>query len=144
MSCERRFQAELHRRGLRVTPQREIILSTLHCFHSPFTAEEVFRKVTESSPGIKLSTVYRTLELLKSINLVSVVDVGNRRNHYMHVEAESPHFHLVCRRCEAVLSLSSEEILEVQSKLCAKSGFEIEINRISLPGLCENCRRFEE
>lgn len=140
MSCQGRFHTRLHERGLRVTPQRKAILSTLHTFRSPFTAEEIFRKVTEVRPGVKLSTVYRTLELLRSIQLVSIVDVDDRGNHYMHVESESPHFHLVCRKCEGVIGVSTEAIHDLQELVLGNYGFEIEPNRVSLSGLCQNCR----
>jgi len=144
MSCEGRFQSELHRRGLRVTPQREVILSVLHSLHSPFTAEEVFQKVVNDlDHRIKLSTVYRTLELLRSINLVSVVDVDGRGNHYLHIEKEAPHFHLVCRRCAKVTGVGAEKALELQTSIREEFGFEVEVQRVNLPGLCKECRRRE-
>jgi Fur family ferric uptake transcriptional regulator len=143
MSCEGRFQSELHRRGLRVTPQREVILSALHRFRAPFTVEEVFSQVVVRHPGIKLSTVYRTLELLRSINLVSVVDVDSRGNHYLHSVEEAPHFHLVCHRCESVTGVEADEILGFRASILNKYGFELEVNRLILGGLCEECRRNE-
>ena len=54
---------ELREKGLRLTPQRELVLSAVRELgHS--TPEDIAEKVRLTHPGINLSTVYRNLETL--------------------------------------------------------------------------------
>ena len=55
---------ELHEKGLRLTPQRELVLSAVRSLGHA-TPEEVAEKVRSTHPGINLSTVYRNLETLE-------------------------------------------------------------------------------
>ena len=123
-----------------MTPQREAILSVLHGFDAPVTAEEIHHRAHRMRPGVKLSTVYRTLELLKSLGLVSVVDVGDRKLRYIHESAEVPHFHLSCRSCGRVVGVGSEELREVAAAMLSRYQFEVNVNQVTLPGLCRECR----
>jgi Fur family ferric uptake transcriptional regulator len=140
MSCENRFHAELHERGLRITPQREAILSVLHRFGTPVTAEQVYRKSIELNPAIELSTVYRTLELLQSIGLVSAVGQEGKQRRFLHVGQEKPHFHLRCQQCGKVEGIDLMEIASFASRLRSKHGFVMEAGHVTLPGLCKDCR----
>ena len=54
-------QHELRDKGLRLTPQRELVLSAVRELGHA-TPEEVAEKVRKTHPGINLSTVYRNLE----------------------------------------------------------------------------------
>ena len=51
---------ELHQKGLRLTPQRELVLAAVRELGHA-TPEEVAEKVRQTHPGINLSTVYRNL-----------------------------------------------------------------------------------
>ena len=62
---------DLRTRGVRVTPQRAIILETIAQLPGHVTAEEIYAAVQEVSPYISLATVYRTLDLLKEIGLIT-------------------------------------------------------------------------
>ena len=60
---------ELREKGLRLTPQRELVLSAVRELGHA-TPEEVAEKVRKTHPGINLSTVYRNLETLENVGLV--------------------------------------------------------------------------
>ncbi|MFM8672305.1 MAG: Fur family transcriptional regulator, partial [Candidatus Nanopelagicus sp.] len=60
---------ELHQKGLRLTPQRELVLAAVRSLGHA-TPEEVAEKVRQTHPGINLSTVYRNLETLENVGLV--------------------------------------------------------------------------
>lgn len=140
MSCENRFTSELHRRGLRLTPQRERILSVLHGMRSPGTAEEIHRRVAESGPGVELSTVYRTLDLLQTFGLISVIDRGDRHYRYKHVGTERPHFHLACHICGKVIGIDLAEAADFASRIESSKGFRPDIAQVTFPGTCRGCR----
>jgi Fur family ferric uptake transcriptional regulator len=135
-----RFRDELHERGLRITPQREAILSALHHLPMPTTAEEIFRQVKEVQPGTRLSTVYRTLELLRSFGLVAALDSGTRSHLYLHDASEAPHIHLHCGKCGKTSTVDLAEVHGLIAHLESRFGFQLQMNGMSLYGTCAQCR----
>jgi Fur family ferric uptake transcriptional regulator len=139
MSCEEVFYQRLRERGFRLTPQREIILSVLHQVEGLVTAEEIHQKVREISQSIDISTVYRTLELLQDFHLVASVDPGDGQHRYELLELHGPHIHLVCQRCGKILGVGLDKIEPLIA--CAEEtyGFHVDVDQLTIPGLCETC-----
>ena len=75
--------------GYRLTPQRMLILAALRDSDDHISAEEIHARVRAKYPHVNISTVYRTLELLKSLGLVTETDLGEGRVRY-HFAAGSP------------------------------------------------------
>ena len=90
---------ELRDKGLRLTPQRELVLSAVRELGHA-TPEDVAEKVRQTHHGINLSTVYRNLETLENVGLVKHTHLGNSGATY-HAAEELTHLHLVCGSCEA-------------------------------------------
>ena len=65
MSCTK----ALLKKGYRLTPQRIMVVDALHSVETHISAEEIFDKLKEKYPYANISTVYRTLELLKELGL---------------------------------------------------------------------------
>ena len=86
-------QHELRDKGLRLTPQRELVLSAVRELGHA-TPEEVAEKVRQTHPGINLSTVYRNLETLENVGLVQHTHLGHGGATY-HAAEELTHLHLV-------------------------------------------------
>ena len=86
--------------GYRVTPQRQLVLEAVTRLEHA-TPEEIFADVRQTARGVNVSTVYRTLELLEQIGLVTHTHLGHGAPRY-HLAAEAKHVHLVCRECEQV------------------------------------------
>ncbi len=93
-------QHELRDKGLRLTPQRELVLSAVRALGHA-TPEEVAEKVRQTHPGINLSTVYRNLETLEYVGLVQDTHVGHGGAAY-HAAEELTHLDLVCVKCGSV------------------------------------------
>jgi Fur family ferric uptake transcriptional regulator len=71
-------QHELRDKGLRLTPQRELVLSAVRSLGHA-TPEEVAERVRQTHPGINLSTVYRNLETLENVGLVQHTHLSRSR-----------------------------------------------------------------
>ena len=74
------------------------------CEHG--TPDEICAEVQRTAPGVNLSTVYRTLELLEELALVTHAHLGHGAPTY-HA-AGGDHLHLVCRDCGAVTETDVE------------------------------------
>src|SRR6266702_1681404 len=89
--------------GYRVTPQRQLVLEAVTKLEHA-TPEEIYAEVQQTAVGVNLSTVYRTLELLEQIGLVTHTHLGHGAHRY-HLAADAQHVHLVCRGCGAIIQL---------------------------------------
>ena len=89
--------------GYRVTPQRQLVLEAVTKLEHA-TPEEIFADIRQTARGVNVSTVYRTLELLEQIGLVTHTHLSHGAPRY-HLAAEAQHVHLVCRDCEKVIEV---------------------------------------
>src|SRR3990172_2965506 len=98
MSCEREMAAVLRGAGQKVTPQRMLILCSVHHAEGHITASQILAEVRRSQPYIHASTVYRTLASAKELRLVSETKMGGGDNTFEWLGADR-HHHLICRVC---------------------------------------------
>ncbi|MBV9616750.1 MAG: transcriptional repressor, partial [Ktedonobacteraceae bacterium] len=66
----------LRKRGYRLTPQRYMILSVIQEANEHLSIEQITERVQMRNPYVSLSTVYRTLELLKKLDLIQENHLG--------------------------------------------------------------------
>ena len=111
MSQRRDIADELSVQGYRLTPQRIMILSAIENSDHHISAEEIYAQIVAKYPNINISTVYRTLELLKRHNMVTETDLGEGRVRY-HPADKGRHHHLVCRECGAIIDLDESLLNE--------------------------------
>ena len=124
--------------GYRLTPQRMLILSIIYDSKAHMTADEIHNRVVQQYPFVDISTVYRTLQLLKKLRLVSETDLGGGRVRYELSEG-SRHHHLVCRRCGDTFPLDDEVIEPLRARLLDKHGFEADMEHFAIFGTCRTC-----
>ena len=139
MSCEKDFFRSLRNKGLRLTPQRKTILAALHQLGELATAEEIFQHVQKSSSSLDISTVYRTLELLKAFQVVTCIQGSDGQYRYELAHHSVPHVHLVCRSCGRVFEATVEGLQPFISDAWEQYGFAVELNALSIGGLCREC-----
>jgi len=131
---------KLSKQGYRMTPQRVMILSVIEESNRHISAEEIYAQVTAKYPHVNISTVYRTLELLKRLGLIYEIDLGEGRIRY-HSESKGHHHHLVCQKCGAVIDISESVLFPLQAVLLQAFNFSADLKHIAIFGLCENCRQ---
>ncbi|MBV1855426.1 Fur family transcriptional regulator [Catellatospora tritici] len=127
----------LRDRGLRLTPQRQLVLDAVRQLEHA-TPEQVHAAVNEVNAGVNITTVYRTLELLEELGLVTHVHLSHGAPTY-HDAATSRHVHLVCRNCETVTELEQSELAPLAERLLAQRGFRMDLGHVALFGLCGGC-----
>ena len=125
--------------GYRMTPQREMILDAIHQ-EGHVTADEIYQRVCAKTPAINLATVYRTLELLKALGIVTAIDTGDGCVHY-ELAGDQPHHHLVCEGCGYTLELDCDVLLPLEQELLRRYGFVMNLNHLALFGTCPGCQK---
>jgi len=131
---------KLTEKGYRLTPQRIMILSAIEDSESHISAEEIYAKVADKYPQVNISTVYRTLELLKQLGLIYEIDLGEGRVRY-HPEDKGHHHHLVCQKCGAVIDVDESALSPLRDVLLRDYSFRAELKHVAIFGLCDKCRR---
>ena len=141
MSCEASTRDVFHEAGRRVTTSRLHVASVLRHAGGHRTADEIHALVHGDDPGstISLSTVYRTLDTLARMRLVSEVDEGGGRAAYQWLDALKAHHHLLCNRCGARGALSGELFERLEAAIREQTGFEPFLDHFVIAGLCRNC-----
>ncbi len=122
---------------MRVTPQRMVIHRSLCGESQHMTAEQVLARVSEVLPGTSLPTVYSTLELLESLELVRRVGTGNGA--VVFDSRVEPHAHTVCRRCGAMADLEGTAAPDDALARAGATGFVPDHAQLVVWGLCPKC-----
>ncbi len=124
--------------GYRLTPQRMMILSAIEGSESHISAEEIYAQVVAKYPHVNISTVYRTLELLKRLGLVTETDLGEGRVRY-HPADRGRHHHLVCQECGAIIDLDESTLFPLKDALLRDYKFFADLKHLAIFGRCANC-----
>ena len=124
--------------GLRVTSQRALILEIIRRRH--LDADEIYRQARAKQPRLSLSTVYRTLQVLKKLGLVEELHFDETHHHY-EMKPSSEHHHLVCLGCGKVVEFECPLSLKMKEDIAREKGFEITSAEIRMTGYCPKCRQ---
>jgi Fur family ferric uptake transcriptional regulator len=130
----------LRENGHRLTPQRMLVIEALHNADRHISAEEIYKRLRRRYPYANISTVYRTLELLKELNLVTEADFGEGRVRY-HVAEKGHHHHLICHTCGKIIDLEESLIHPLEDTLLQMYGFDADLRHLAISGKCSDCRK---
>ncbi len=140
----RRFRCHVSR----WTVPRETIIDLLSRTSKHMSAKEIYAALYKICPGIGLTTVYRTLDLLVRAGLVSRFSFGDGQSRYEFKSGETKehHHHLICIKCGRIIDYNDfrDEELELVKKtegiLAKKYNYKIMGHNIEFLGLCEKCQ----
>ena len=139
MSCHEHAIGQLRDAGIRLTPQRALVLDVVYHSDGHLTADEVFAQVRAQSPSVDLSTVYRNLLFLRQQGLIGDLRLEGQPARFEAVRSGAEHHHAVCTRCGAMLEVAPGDLADLQATLRDRYGFHLEPVHLTLPGLCQAC-----
>ncbi|MGH3034381.1 MAG: Fur family transcriptional regulator [Gaiellaceae bacterium] len=125
--------------GVRVTPQRLLVLAELVRETDDVTAQELHDRLRRRGSRLGLATVYRTLGLLEGEGLVHAIPHQPGELCY-RLCGEGHHHHLVCSRCHRVVEIAECELDPWLQRVSADHGFVPTGHRLEVAGLCGECR----
>ncbi len=140
MLSGRDLRMALKAHGLRMTPQRQLILDAIASLHGHISADLVYQRVARTFPNVNVSTVYRTLELLQDLGFVTHTHFDDGVAQY-HLTDEPAHQHLVCRECGVERELDMSILDPVATRVRAEYGFEPDLAHFAIVGLCRECQQ---
>lgn len=139
MTCEEETAELLRRAGHKMTPQRLMIVRVLRHAEGHVSAAQIAEQVREVYPFVDVSTVYRTLDVLKRMRLATSTDMGSG-DVLFEWAPEEPHHHLVCSSCGHVQEVGHEYLQPLETSLVKDFGFAPDMHHFAIFGLCRACQ----
>jgi Fur family peroxide stress response transcriptional regulator len=130
--------SDLKSRGVRLTPQRQMILRYLKETHDHPTADEVYNNICQEFSGISMATVYNTLHRLSELGAIRELKYGDGSSRYDGNDSE--HAHLVCESCGEVRDVPSPDYATLDNQALRQTGYEIHSFRLEFYGICPSCQ----
>jgi Fe2+ or Zn2+ uptake regulation protein len=129
--------ASVRARGGRITSTRRILLEVLFAADGHLRAEELSDAVQARAPDVHLSTIYRNLEELEHLGVVSHSHLGHGPSSYLL--ASHAHAHFICAECGTMIEAPDELFRGLARSAKAKLGFAIDPKHFAILGRCADC-----
>jgi Fur family peroxide stress response transcriptional regulator len=127
----------LRNKGYKATPQRIAICRIVLNSRAHPSAQQVYDEVKKIYPTVSLATVYKTLEVLRDLDLVQQINFTNgqaRFDSYMR-----PHINLICVKCGAITDVYEVTVEEITRKVAEATKFKPTGQRMDVYGICQEC-----
>jgi Fur family transcriptional regulator, peroxide stress response regulator len=127
----------LRSKGYKATPQRIAICRIALNSRAHPSARQVYNEVKKIHPTVSLATVYKTLEVLRDLDLVQEINFPKgqaRFDSYM-----KPHINLVCLKCGSITDLDDKTAKEITRRVATTTKFKPTRQRIDVYGICQKC-----
>jgi Fur family ferric uptake transcriptional regulator len=134
------FRKYLKQKGLKFTPEREIILDEVFTVHEHFDVEDLYQRLRDKEKYISRPTIYRTISLLVDSGLVRKTIRQKERDYYEHIYGHEPHEHLVCINCGKVIEFNDERVEKIIEEVARKHNFKMVEHKFEIKGFCNSCR----
>lgn len=122
-----------------MTPQRLLIVRALRHAKGHITAAQIAEEVRREFPYVDVSTVYRTLDVLRRMRLATVTDMGAGDAVFEWAQPMA-HHHLICSSCGAVHELGHEYFEDLERRVSEHFGFRADLDHFAIFGLCRECQ----
>ena len=129
--------SSLREDGFRITPQRIAIVDYLLKTKEHPSAEHIHKTIQKKYPMVSLSTVYKTLDLLKVKKLVNEIEVEGESRFDAHTDE---HVNLVCMNCGKIDDVDEDSLKEIQNRAARKSKYLIVKGSFEMFGYCNTCK----
>lgn len=134
-------EAALRTAGTRASAPRTAILAELADQHCCASAQEIHARLDERGSRVGIASVYRTLDLLHGLGLVTRIDTGDGVARYEPTQPDGEHHHhLVCTRCGAVEAFHDDALETAIHHVADRVDFEVTGHDVALRGVCARCR----
>ncbi len=143
MSVVEKVRASLRGQGLKITPKRLAVARLLLKVHGSMTPEQVWKLLRPKLGELGLPTVYRILEDLTRVGLLTRVELADKALRYAACRArpDTHHHHWVCVGCGAVGVIEGCTFQRQVPRVEARTGFKVLGHKLQVEGLCAGCRK---
>ena len=124
---------------MRWTPQRRVLIEVLSQTRGHVTGAELVEACRAIDPATIPSTVYRTLDVLEELGLVSHSHGVDGREEF-HALPEAEHGHLHCSACGGAWEIDGAEAASLVQRIRASRDFAVDVSHLTIVGRCAACQ----
>lgn len=126
--------------GFRRGGARAAVVELLDGQACALSAYDIERALADGDRAVARASVYRILDELVELGLVSRIEVGQGITRYEPVRPGGHHHHhMVCDACGRIIPFSDEELETAISGLARRVAFQVDEHEIVLHGRCADC-----
>lgn len=131
---------KLREHKIKNTPQRQVILAYLMNSHEHPSIDMIYAYVRKNGFSVSLATVYNTLELLLTHELIIEI-AADTEGHMRYDYFASPHYHVICTRCNKIVDVFDDSYRRLEAEAHQKTGYRIFNSQYEVYGLCPDCQQ---
>ena len=120
-----------------MTAPRRALVEALFSSRGHATAEELVERLRAIDPDAQLSTVYRNLEELEELGVVTHTHLGHGAATYQLVS--NSHAHFLCVACGEAIDAPANVFDVLATSVREQTGFEVEQSHFVVEGTCKKC-----
>ena len=144
-----RARSTIRRAGHRRSGPREILIELFAREDCALTVQEIDRQlkawIEQGAVGraVGVASLYRGVEVLQDLRLITRVDVGDGVARYERAPVEQDdhhHHHFVCDQCSLLVPFDDDALEDAISGLEDRFGFQTKEHEVVLRGTCLACR----
>lgn len=133
-------EALLVQHGYRLTQPRAAVVDAVLRHQRPFTAEQLVAELaTRDGHGIGRATIYRTLEILASIDVLTRVLQADGHPAYI-CDPPGHRHHILCSNCGTAVAFTACPMDQLATTLAQETAFEIQDHVLEVFGVCPACQ----
>jgi Fur family peroxide stress response transcriptional regulator len=129
---------KLRDHGHKITPQRLAIVEILAKSEGHPSVENIHGQIKNDFPTMSLATVYRNIELIKSLGEVLELGFPDGSNRY-DGHKPYPHPHVICIKCRKIVDPHLDSLDDMKKEVESETDFTILNHRLDFFGICSNC-----
>lgn len=127
----------LREKGYKATPQRIAIGRFFMTDSGHPTVQRVYSEVKKVHPTVSLATVYKTIQILKEVDLIQELSLPQGQTRYD--SDMKPHINLICLKCGEIKDLEETGIQGIIARVSAAENFSATRQRFDIYGICRSC-----
>ena len=138
------FREFLREKGMRYTPEREIIIKEIFATHDHFDVDSLYISIRSKKGRVSKASIYRLIPLLIEANLIEEVFFDGGQMYYEHIYGHEHHCHLRCVKCRRIQEFSDQRMKDLEHDLSKRFNYQILRHKLEVMGLCSECRDKEK